>query len=74
MSGVLFVLDGSDGELALRFLAFDCSTCAVSISTEAFVVSITSIFDTFTNLEGHELLGDTTRRRRVFLDDFSGHV
>lgn len=74
MSWILLVLDGANAELALRFLAFDCSACAVSISTEAFVVSITSIFDTFTDLESDELLGDATRRRRVFLDDFSRHV
>lgn len=74
MSWILLVLDGANAELALRLLAFNRSTCAVSISTETFVVSITSIFNTFTDLESDELLGDTTRWRRVFLEDFSGHV
>ena len=61
MSWILLVLDGANAELALRLLAFDRLACAVSISTEAFVVSITSIFNTFTDLESDELLGDTTR-------------
>lgn len=46
----------------------------MAIGGDCGIRAIGSMFEAFTDLESDELLGDTKRRRRVFLEDFSGHV
>jgi len=73
MTGVLWVFDGADLELAAHLGFFGLLVCAANVNAGGGVSTVASIFQAFTDLERENLLGNAARRRRVLLYYF-GHV